>query len=257
MVDTAGATQATFTMTDLSTESIVVALELYRRQGTWKVAVGQGYAGGLADLIRDHGVSVDDAAPSGQSPPPAASHPPAPPSAHPQPPAPTPAPAGAGEVTLTKGRTVSLTKGQRVSLTKEGGCLSLSVVRMGLGWDPVRKKSGLFGSREVQIDLDASCVFADRQAVDVAFYNQLRTKDGSVQRLGDNRTGAGEGDDEVVMVDLARVPVHVNALFFIVTSYEGHTFENVQNASADWSMTRRAPSSLATPSPAVCRSPAW
>ena len=257
-VDATGTAQATFTMTDLSTESIVVAVELYRRQTAWKIrAVGQGYAGGLADLIRDHGVSVDDAPspppvappagpPAGQFPPPAG-RPPAgqfPPPAGPPagqfpPPAGPPAgqfpppagpPAGTGEVSLTKGRTVSLTKGQKVSLTKDGG-VALSVIRMGLGWDPVRKKAGMFGSREVQIDLDASCVlFADRQPVDVAFYNQLRTKDGSVQHMGDNRTGAGEGDDEVVIVDLTRVPVHVSALFLVVTSYEGHTFENVQNA---------------------------
>lgn len=128
-----------------------------------------------------------------------------------------------------KGRTVSLSKGQKVSLSKDGG-VALTMIRMGLGWDPI-KKGGFFGSREVDIDLDASCVlFADAQPVDVAFYNQLRTKDGSIQHMGDNRTGEGEGDDEVVMVDLTRVPVHVTTLFFIVTSYEGQTFEQVQNA---------------------------
>ena len=128
-----------------------------------------------------------------------------------------------------KGRTVSLSKGQKVSLAKEGG-VALTMIRMGLGWDPI-KKGGFFGSREVDIDLDASCVlFADEQPVDVAFYNQLRTKDGSIQHMGDNRTGEGDGDDEVVMVDLTRVPVHVSTLFFVVTSYEGQTFEQVQNA---------------------------
>jgi stress response protein SCP2 len=48
--------------------------------------------------------------------------------------------------------------------------------------------------------------------------------------MGDNLTGQGEGDDEVIMVDLSRVPVHVDAVFFIVTSYKGHTFQQVQNA---------------------------
>jgi stress response protein SCP2 len=303
VTDGSGAQQAEFTMTGLDSESIVVALELYRRQGAWKVrAVGQGYAGGLGDLITDHGVSVDDApaapapptappsvpppapaapaappaapppapsygqpapsAPSyGQAPPtaPTGPPPPAPPYGQPpaapsygQPPAaPPPAPSygqpaapppqaappqaapppqqGTGEVSLMKGRTVSLSKGQKVSLSKDGG-VALTMIRMGLGWDPI-KKGGFFGSREVDIDLDASCVlFADAQPVDVAFYNQLRTKDGSVQHMGDNRTGEGEGDDEVVMVDLTRVPVHVTTLFFIVTSYEGQTFEQVQNA---------------------------
>ncbi|PPJ12460.1 TerD family protein, partial [Nocardia cyriacigeorgica] len=73
----------------LDTESIVIALELYRRQGAWKVrAVGQGYAGGFAALVTDHGVTVDDSPP----PPPAAAPQPAPPPPPPAPPAPPPQP---------------------------------------------------------------------------------------------------------------------------------------------------------------------
>jgi stress response protein SCP2 len=64
----------------------------------------------------------------------------------------------------------------------------------------------------------------------VAFYNQLRSKDGSVEHLGDNRTGEGEGDDEVIRVDLTAVPPQVDVVMFVVTSYEGQTFEQVQNA---------------------------
>ena len=91
VADDAGTPQVAFTMTDLTTESIVVALELYRRAGAWKVrAVGQGYAGGLADLITDHGVSVDDApAPAAAPPAPAAAAAPV----WPPPPPPAPAPA--------------------------------------------------------------------------------------------------------------------------------------------------------------------
>ncbi|WP_447646829.1 TerD family protein [Nocardioides zeae] len=124
---------------------------------------------------------------------------------------------------------MSLQKGQRVRLTKDGG-QKLTQVRMGLGWDPIRK-GGLFGSREVEIDLDASVVlFASGQPVDLAFYNNLSTRDGSVRHLGDNRTGEGDGDDETIVVDLTRVPVHVDTLVFIVTSYAGQTFQQVQNA---------------------------
>lgn len=132
-------------------------------------------------------------------------------------------------MSLSKGRPVSLTKGQRVTLTKDHG-EKLTVIRMGLGWDPI-KRGGLFGRREVEIDLDASAIlFAGTEPVDIAFYNNLRTRDGSIQHMGDNRTGEGEGDDEVMMVDLTRVPVHVDSIFFIVTSYEGQTFEQVSNA---------------------------
>jgi len=132
-------------------------------------------------------------------------------------------------LSLTKGRPVSLTKGQSVNLVKDGN-QHLTLIRMGLGWDPITK-GGLFGRREVEIDLDASAVmFAAGQPVDLSFYNHPVTKDGSIRHMGDNRTGEGEGDDEVVVVDLTRVPVHVDMVFFIVTSYEGQTFEQVQNA---------------------------
>jgi stress response protein SCP2 len=124
---------------------------------------------------------------------------------------------------------VSLQKGQGVSLQKQDGS-QLSLVRMGVGWDPIKKR-GLFGSRELEVDLDASAVlFADQQPVDVAFFNHLRSNDGSVTHTGDNRTGHGDGDDESIMVDLPRVPAHVNTIFLTVTSYEGHTFEQVENA---------------------------
>ena len=124
---------------------------------------------------------------------------------------------------------VSLQKGQGVSLQKRDGS-QLTLVRMGLGWDPIKKR-GLFGSREQEIDLDASAVlFADHQPVDIAFFNHLRSNDGSVMHTGDNRTGAGDGDDESIMVELARVPAHVNTIFFVVTSYEGQTFQQIENA---------------------------
>ncbi len=139
-----------------------------------------------------------------------------------------------GEVSLVKGRPVSLAKGQRVSLVKNGN-QALTRVKMGLGWDPIKRSGGggFFGGgkREVQIDLDAAAVlFAGNQPVDVAFYNQLRSKDGSVQHTGDNRTGEGEGDDEVITVDLTTVPPQVDSIVFVVTSYEGQTFEQVHNA---------------------------
>ena len=92
VTDVGGAPIASYTMTGLDRESIVVAVEAYRRQGQWKLrAVGQGYAGGLADLVTDHGVSVDDAGSQQAAPPPqrSAPHQPAP---APQQPAPAATP---------------------------------------------------------------------------------------------------------------------------------------------------------------------
>jgi tellurium resistance protein TerZ len=125
---------------------------------------------------------------------------------------------------------VSLSKGQKVSLTKVGGG-TLSQVRMGLGWDAMRKK-GLFGSRAQSIDLDASALLFDAsgQLIDQVWFQQLRSQDGSVQHTGDNRTGAGEGDDESIRVDLSRVPPAVTTLVFTVNSFTGQDFSQIENA---------------------------
>ncbi|MEV0947275.1 TerD family protein [Rhodococcus sp. NPDC049939] len=223
VTDTSGNTLYEYRIDGLDTESIVIALELYRRQGAWKVrAVGQGYAGGFAALVTDHGVTVDDE-------PAAAPTPPAAPSAPPAAPVRPAPPAASSEVSLVKGRTVNLTKGQKVSLRKDGG-VALTMVTMGLGWDPVEKRS-MFGSRAVDIDLDASAILiADNQIVDACYFGQLRSRDGSVLHEGDNLTGAGDGDDEVMHVDLTRVPPYVTTVIFLITSFKGQTFEQVKNA---------------------------
>ncbi len=125
---------------------------------------------------------------------------------------------------------VSLSKGQRVSLQKTGGG-TLRQVRMGLGWDAVKKK-GLFGSRSQSIDLDASALLFDPAGnlVDQVWFRQLRSQDGSVQHTGDNRTGAGDGDDESIRVNLASVPANVSTLVFTVNSFTGQDFSQIENA---------------------------
>jgi tellurium resistance protein TerZ len=125
---------------------------------------------------------------------------------------------------------VSLSKGQKVSLTKAGGG-TLSKVRMGLGWDAMRKK-GLFGSRAQSIDLDASALLFDASGalVDQVWFQQLKSKDGSVLHTGDNRTGAGDGDDESIKVDLSQVPQRVTTLVFTVNSFTGQDFSQIENA---------------------------
>lgn len=126
--------------------------------------------------------------------------------------------------------TVSLSKGQKVSLEKRGGG-SLSRVRMGLGWDAAKKK-GLFGSRRQTIDLDASALLFDAAGslVDQVWFRQLNSQDGSVHHTGDNLTGAGEGDDESIQVDLSRLPATVNTLVFTVNSFTGQNFSQIENA---------------------------
>ena len=125
---------------------------------------------------------------------------------------------------------VSLTKGQSVSLVKSGGG-GLTQVRMGLGWDAVKKR-GLFGSRSQSIDLDASALLfdANRQLVDQVWFQQLTSRDGAVQHTGDNLTGEGEGDDESIRVHLDGVSPAVTAIVFTVNSFTGQDFSQIENA---------------------------
>jgi stress response protein SCP2 len=107
---------------------------------------------------------------------------------------------------------------------------SLTRVRMGIGWDKDRT-AGAAASGRPDIDLDATALqFSAGQLFDLAFYNNLRTRDGSVEHLGDNQTGSGEGDDETITVDLGRVHGPVDTILFLVSSYQGHSLEWVANA---------------------------
>jgi tellurium resistance protein TerZ len=124
---------------------------------------------------------------------------------------------------------IELTKGEDLLLTTEDGA-PLTRVRMGLGWDKV-PTAGAAGTGLPDIDLDASAVqFTGDRLFDLAFYNNLRTRDGSVAHLGDNQTGRGEGDDEVITIDLGRVHAPVDTVFFMVSSYQGHSLEWIRSA---------------------------
>ncbi len=127
---------------------------------------------------------------------------------------------------------VSLTKGQKISLDKEAGS-ALSKITMGLGWDAIKTKGFLgFGSKTESVDLDASCLLFDEsnKPVDFVWFRQLKSRDGSIVHTGDNRTGAGDGDDEQISVDLSRVPAEVKTLVFTVNSFTGQNFSQVENA---------------------------
>lgn len=132
---------------------------------------------------------------------------------------------------------ISLQKGQKISLEKESGG-GLTRIIMGLGWDAAGAKKGgmlggLFGGGDNDsIDLDASCLLFDESGnmVDAVWFRQLRSKDGSIQHTGDNRTGEGAGDDEQIKVDLSALPATVKSLVFTVNNYTGQDFSQVANA---------------------------
>lgn len=131
---------------------------------------------------------------------------------------------------------ISLQKGQKISLAKEAG-KTLNKVIMGLGWDEkVVQKKGFMGfgggTTTEAIDLDASVILFDenKNPVDAVWFRQLKSQDGSIMHTGDNRTGAGDGDDEQIIVDLNRVPAQVKTLMFVVNSFTGESFAEVPNA---------------------------
>ncbi|GAA5089417.1 TerD family protein [Nocardia iowensis] len=125
---------------------------------------------------------------------------------------------------------VTLAKGGNVSLSKQAA--NLNKVAVGLGWD-VRTTTG------ADYDLDASAlatgpnlkVLSDQHFI---FYNNLRSPEGSIEHTGDNLTGAGEGDDEVINVDLTATPPTITNIFFPVSIHEadarGQSFGQIRNA---------------------------
>lgn len=126
---------------------------------------------------------------------------------------------------------LSLSKGENMSLSKAAP--GLKKIRVGLSWD-ARQTSG------DDFDLDASALRLTAQGKvrgtqDFVFYNQLTTTDGSVKHSGDERTGASEGDDETITVDLTLVPTEIQSIIFPVTIHEAKTrrqnFGMVRNAS--------------------------
>jgi stress response protein SCP2 len=148
------------------------------------------------------------------------------------------------------GLSVNLQKGQKVDLTK--GNAGISSIMVGLGWDPVNqpassKPAGIFGSLlrggggggGTQIDCDASVVMLNANAKltdkgNLIYYGNLKSKDGSVQHMGDNLTGQGEGDDEQIFVELSKIPQDIQRLVFVVNIYDcekrKQDFGMIQNA---------------------------
>ena len=125
---------------------------------------------------------------------------------------------------------ISLTKGGNVNLSKEAP--NLTNIAVGLGWNPRATDGQAF-------DLDAIAFLVNesgkvRADTDFIFFNNLKSSDGAVEHTGDNRTGEGDGDDEVIKVDLSKVPADVSKVVFCAVIYDGQArnqnFGQVANA---------------------------
>ena len=126
---------------------------------------------------------------------------------------------------------VNLQKGQKVSLTK--GNPGLKNILVGLGWDVNKYDGG------ADFDLDVTIfMLGDNGKVpssdEFIFYGNRLHKSGSVEHLGDNLTGAGDGDDEQIKVDLSKIPANVERISFTVSIYDAdqrrQNFGQVSNA---------------------------
>ncbi len=124
---------------------------------------------------------------------------------------------------------VNLQKGQKVNLSKENA--GLSTICVGLGWDEAKKeKKGflntLFGSvsGDADIDCDASAILLKNDKMvsdrDLVFFRNLNHHSGAIKHMGDNLTGAGDGDDEQIIVDLKKIPNGYNKIVFVVNIYQ-------------------------------------
>lgn len=124
---------------------------------------------------------------------------------------------------------VNLQKGQKISLVKPGSS-GLRKIMVGLGWDEVEQKRRLFGPKPQDIDCDASVILCGKDGKLVSsdiknstvYFGNLRHPSGAIVHQGDNLTGAGEGDDEQIMVDLQALPGEVDKLVFVVNIYDAN-----------------------------------
>lgn len=124
---------------------------------------------------------------------------------------------------------INLQKGQKINLSKESRG-SLNKVMVGLGWDEVPQKRGFFAPKPQDIDCDAFAILLgyDGKLLNHAndlkqctvFFNNLVWPGGSIRHMGDNLTGAGEGDDEQIFVDLQSVPRDIATIIFAVNIYD-------------------------------------
>ena len=131
---------------------------------------------------------------------------------------------------------INLKKGQRISLTKEEP--NLQQIMCGLGWDVAPKSGGFFGGGK-QFDLDSSviCLDADKKLTDVKniiYFGNLRHSSSAIVHQGDNLTGAGEGDDEIINIDLPLIPPSISYLVLAINIYK------CNDRRQDFSMVKNA-----------------
>lgn len=144
------------------------------------------------------------------------------------------------EERITQAESISLEQGQRISLSQT--VPNLQKIMCGLGWDiPTHSPGGLFSGHEEpsNCDLDASVICLDAEGTidnpeNIIYFDNLKHHSGGIKHLGDNKTGAGIGDDEQIVVELDKIPPTITKLVFTVNIYECNLrqqdFGRIENA---------------------------
>ena len=131
---------------------------------------------------------------------------------------------------------INLQKGQRINLVKSSGS-TLQNICVGINWGAIEKK-GFFGNTKKEaVDLDASCALYDdnKNLLEVIYFGNLRSKDGSIAHSGDDLTGDLGGDDgldnEIITLDFSKLNPSVSNVAFVLNSFQGHDFGTIPFAS--------------------------
>ena len=131
---------------------------------------------------------------------------------------------------------IKLEKGQRINLEKNNGS-KLQNICVGVNWGAIEKRNWLGIKSMEAVDLDASCASFDvnNKTLEVIYFGNLKSKNGSIRHSGDDLTGDMGGDDgldnEVITVDLARLSPEVDKIVFVLNSFRGHDFKTIPFAS--------------------------
>lgn len=131
---------------------------------------------------------------------------------------------------------INLSKGQRISLAKDDGT-KLDYIEIGVNWGAIEKK-GFFGKKSVAVDLDASIGMFDAngKGTDIVYFGNLKSKCRSINHSGDDRVGDTGGDDgkdnEVIQIDLTKVPSNVSYLAVVLNSFSQQKFDAIPYANA-------------------------
>lgn len=131
---------------------------------------------------------------------------------------------------------INLQKGQRINLEKSNGN-KLKNICVGINWGAIEKKNWFGSIKKEAVDLDASCALYDdsKQLLDVIYFGNLNSKDGSIKHSGDDLTGDLGGDDgldnEIITVNFSKLDPSVSQIAFVLNSFRGHDFGTIPFAS--------------------------